>query len=153
MTSYAIAQPSRTSSFSRKRKTDSLMQGKLNDGMCHIEINDKAKFTFHYKGKIIKGEVGLVGCDTSMSAQPLGSIKTGFYLKLYLNEFENAFPKIEVGSLFHDWDITMDVFGNKGHAEISTIDICQDMDIIQEIGGGIHNLGGTRYIEINGEIT
>ena len=36
---------------------------------------------------------------------------------------------------------------------LSTIDICQDMDIIQEIGGGIHNLGGTRYIEINGEIT
>ena len=138
---------------SRKRKTDSLMQGKLNDGMCHIEINDKAKFTFHHRGKIITGEVGLVGCDTSMSAQALGSLKTDFYLKLYLNEFENAFPKIEISSLFHDWDITMDVFGNKGHAEIRTIDICQEVHDLQEIGTmTTHAYGGTRYVEISGEI-
>jgi len=137
-----------------KRKTDSLMKGKLNDGMCNININNyKAKFTFHSKGKSIKGEVGLVGCETSMSAQVVGSVNTSFFIKLHLNDFEVAFPKIEIGSLFHDWEIEMSVNGVRGRVTISTIDICQDMDAIREIGTAIvYPYGGTRYVEINGEI-
>jgi len=139
---------------SRKRKTDSLMQGKLKDGMCNIDVNDrKAMFTFHNKGKSTKGEVALAGCDVSMSAQVAGSVNTSFFIKLYLNDFESAFPKIEIGSLFHDWDITMSIGAIKGRATIEAIDICQEMDTIQGIGSmRTYAYGGTRYVEINGGI-
>ena len=137
---------------SNKRKKDSLMRTSAHDDeTCQISVNG-ANFTFFQKSKSVTGKVGLAGCDVSMSARVVGAVDTSFYLKLLLNEFETAFPKIEVSSLFYDWDILMDINGAKGYATIGTINVSQEMDVIQEIGGNSHAYGGTRYVEIHGEI-
>jgi len=153
-TGYAIAKPSKVSISSTKRKRDSLMKSSLHeDDSCEINISGpSAKFTFRKGKNLMRGDVGLADCNMSISPQPRGVVTSSFFIKLSANDFENAFPKIEIGSLFHDYYVYMDMNGTKGLVSISTIDFCQEMDIINEIGGGSHHYGGARYVEISGEI-